>query len=120
MPHATLRNVYRVSAAHVYLSYPFVLSWSLLEAMSCGALVIGSDTAPVREVISHGHTGLLVPFGGAEALAVSLLEVLQQAPARFTAIGQQARSLVVNRYPLEACLRQRLALIDRIAADAAC
>ena len=117
VPHAVLRQVYQVSSAHVYLSYPFVLSWSLLEAMSCGALVIGSDTAPVREVISHGHTGLLVPFGGAEALAASLLEVLQ-APARFTAMGQQARSLVVSRYPLEACLGQRLALIDRIAAVA--
>lgn len=108
VPHATLRNVYRVSAAHVYLSYPFVLSLSLLEAMSCGALVI-----------SHGHTGLLVNFSGAEALATSLLEALQ-APARFTAMRQQARSLVVSRYPLEACLGQRLALIDRIAAGAAC
>jgi len=48
---AVLRDVYRVSAAHVYLSYPFVLSWSLLEAMSCGALVVGSATAPVQELI---------------------------------------------------------------------
>jgi len=96
-----------------------VLSWSLLEAMSCGALVIGSDTAPVREVITHGHTGLLVPFSGSEALAASLLEALQ-APARFTAMRQQARSLVVSRYPLEPCLRQRLDLIDRNAAGAAC
>ena len=61
-PLTYLRDAWRVSAAHVYLTIPFVLSWSMLEAMSTGALVVGSDTGPVQEVIEDGRNGLLVPF----------------------------------------------------------
>ena len=114
VPHGVLRDVYRVSAAHVYLSYPFVLSWSLLEAMGCGALVVGSATAPVQELIQHGHTGLLVPFGDAEALARTLLAALQQ-PARFSPLRQRARQHIQERYALRACLKRQLQLVDAVA-----
>ena len=113
VPHGVLREVYRVSAAHVYLSYPFVLSWSLLEAMSCGALVVGSATAPVQELIEHGQTGLLVPFGDAEALACTLHRVLRQ-PEATTALRQRARRTIQQHYSLPNCLRQQLALIDSV------
>ena len=114
--HTMLREVYRVSAAHVYLSYPFVLSWSLLEAMSCGALVVGSDTAPVEELIQQGETGLLVPFGDAQALCTALLAALTK-PTRFTPVRQGARRRIQERYELKACLQQRLMLIGSISSE---
>jgi glycosyltransferase involved in cell wall biosynthesis len=65
-----------VSACHVYLTYPFVLSWSALEAMAAGCLVVGSDTEPVREVVAHGINGFLTDFFDHEALAARVADVL--------------------------------------------
>jgi len=79
----------QVSSAHVYLTYPFVLSWSFIEALSAGCLVIGSDTAPVREVI-NGENGLLVPFFDVEQLAQRVIEALAQ-PGRFHSLRAAAR-----------------------------
>ena len=67
--HDLLRKLYQISTAHIYLTYPFVLSWSVIEAMSCGASIIGSDTPPVQEIIRSGKNGLLVPFFDTDALA---------------------------------------------------
>jgi glycosyltransferase involved in cell wall biosynthesis len=115
VPHQTLRQVYRVSQAHVYLTYPFVLSWSLLEAMSCGCLVIGSDTAPVQEVIQHGLNGLLVPFQDADLLAQRIVKALNE-PQKMSSFRTQAR-LSSLRYSLANCLQQQVALIDSLAAS---
>jgi glycosyltransferase involved in cell wall biosynthesis len=76
LPRAQYLRVLQTSAVHCYFTYPFVLSWSLLEAMACGALVVGSDTAPVREVIRHGHNGVLGGFFDASNLAELVLEAL--------------------------------------------
>lgn len=89
VPYATYKRVLQVSAAHIYLTYPFVLSWSLLEAMASGCLVIGSDTAPVREVIEDGRNGLLVDFFDTERIAEKALAALAE-PERFLALKQQA------------------------------
>ncbi|NMG03202.1 glycosyltransferase [Azoarcus taiwanensis] len=93
LPRADYRRVLQVSAAHVYLTYPFVLSWSLLEALSTGCRVIGSRTAPVEEVIRDGENGVLVDFFDVEGIAVRVLEALD-ARERCTAFGEDARTSV--------------------------
>jgi glycosyltransferase involved in cell wall biosynthesis len=68
------------SDAHVYLTYPFVASWSLREAMACGCAIVASDTAPVREFVTHNDTGVLTPFHDSKALAAQILNVLNGGP----------------------------------------
>jgi glycosyltransferase involved in cell wall biosynthesis len=105
-----------VCACHVYLTYPFVLSWSLLEAMACGAVVIGSDTPPVAEVISNGVNGLLVDFFSPEALAERVAAVLAD-PAAHRALALEARRTVQQHFDLHGvCLPRQLALVDWLAS----
>jgi len=89
VPHAQYVKALQVSAAHVHLTYPFVLSWSLLEAMACGAPILGSDTAPVREVIRHGENGRLVNFFDVNTIAQTTVDMLE-APEAQTAMRRQA------------------------------
>ena len=102
MPYGELLAVLQLSAVHVYFSYPYALSWSLLEAMACGAVVVGSANGPVDEVIQHGHNGLLVPFAAHDQLAATLLQVLVD-PAAHAPLGVAARATVEQRYTLAAC-----------------
>jgi glycosyltransferase involved in cell wall biosynthesis len=90
----------RRSRVHCYLTYPFVLSWSMLEAMSLGALVVGSSTGPVEEVVEDGANGRLVPFGDPRAVADSVIEALAE-PRRFDPLRRAARQTVVDRYDLK-------------------
>lgn len=104
VPYATFVSLMQVSRAHAYLTYPFVLSWSMMESMGAGALVVASDTAPVREVIRHGENGLLVDFFDVPAWSRTLTEALAH-PERFTALRQAARQMVLERYDLRSvCL----------------
>lgn len=93
VPHASLIGLLQLSSVHVYLSYPFVLGRSLLEAMSVGCAIVGSDTAPVREVLQHGHNGWLVHFFDTTALAHTVAQLLADAPTR-QHLGAQARQWV--------------------------
>lgn len=94
---ADYRRLLQVSAAHVYLTYPFVLSWSMVEAMACGCVVLGSDTAPVREVIRNGQNGLLVDFFDHSALADGLGNVLAHASA-YAGMREHARKTTISNY----------------------
>ena len=89
----------RRSRVHVYLTYPFVLSWSILEAMALGCLVVGSNTPPVRELIEDGTNGLLVPFAEPYVIAERVIEALARQP-RYQPLRQAARQTVIDRYDL--------------------
>lgn len=102
----------QISSVHVYLTYPFVLSWSLIEAMSVGGVVIGSDTPPVREVIENERNGLLVSFFDTTGIADRVIEVLADRD-RYGALRANARHTVLDRYDLEGiCLPSMMALIQ--------
>jgi glycosyltransferase involved in cell wall biosynthesis len=104
----------QISSAHVYLTYPFVLSWSALEAMSAGCLVIGSDTAPVAELIQHERNGCLVDFFDSDALAKRVLWALDR-PGGADRMRANARATIVGSFDFETQIRPKfLALIDRL------
>ncbi|MEO8183850.1 MAG: glycosyltransferase family 4 protein [Deltaproteobacteria bacterium] len=115
IPYPTLIDLFRISACHVYLTYPFVLSWSMFEAMSAGALVLGSRTGPLEEVLEDGKNGLLVDFFDSDALAARMAEALAH-PERFAPLREAARRTVVERYALSECLPKQLALAHAVAS----
>ncbi|MFM8983164.1 MAG: glycosyltransferase, partial [Spartobacteria bacterium] len=90
-----------------------VLSWSMLEAMACGAVVVASNTAPVQDVITDGINGLLVEFFKPDQIAATLDRVLAQ-PKQFEHIKEKARATVVAKYELSACLKHKLAWLSSL------
>lgn len=116
LPYDAYRRVLQVSAAHIYLTYPFVLSWSMLEAMASGCLVIGSDTAPVREVLRHGENGWLVDFFDDSAMAEQIVMVLDD-PAAQAALRRQARAEMLMQYSLRRGLKGYNRLLDITALE---
>jgi len=107
-------RVLQLSAAHIYLTFPFVLSWSMLEAMAAGCLVIGSSTAPVEEVIKNGQNGLLVNFFSPEEIAECVDQVLEH-PTHMAHLRSAARQTILDHYALESCLQQQIQLILMLA-----
>ncbi len=119
VPHAQLQTLMSLSSAHVYLTYPFVLSWSMLEAMACGCLVVGSRTSPVEEVIEHGRNGLLVDFFSPDEIAAAVVRALED-PAAMAPLREAARRTVQEGYDLKrVCLPRHLDLVDAVAAGRA-
>ena len=108
------RTVMQISSVHIYLTYPFVLSWSMLEAMATGCVIVGSNTAPVQEVIVDRENGLLVDFFDLVALIDRVDEVLAN-PSAFTAMREAARRTAMTRYDLRSvCLPRQIALVDSL------
>ena len=93
-------KVLQISSCHLYLTYPFVLSWSMLEAMSAGCLLVASNTPPVKEVIKDQHDGLLVDFFDIDKITDTVAEVLAN-PDRYNEIRKNARQTVIERFDLD-------------------
>lgn len=116
LPPTKLHQLMAISSAHVYLTYPFVLSWSLMEAMANEALVIASDTAPVRDVIRNGDNGVLVDFFRPDLLSASVIKAMEM-PDEFRGMRSRARETIVRDYDRDAtCLPKWLSLIHEVRA----
>jgi len=112
LPYGEYLKALQVSAAHIYLTYPFVLSWSMLESMAAGCLLLGSATTPVQEVLRDGENGLLVDFFDHEALAQRIATVLEH-PADYAHLRARARQTIIERYDLKTvCLPQMLRFLQ--------
>jgi DNA-binding CsgD family transcriptional regulator len=112
VPYDTYLKLLQVSSAHVYLTYPFVLSWSMLEAMAAGCVVVGSSTPPVKEVIQDGENGLLVDFFDTEAIAEKIEAALAE-PERREELRARVRQTVVAKFDwASVCLPRQLQLIE--------
>jgi glycosyltransferase involved in cell wall biosynthesis len=111
VPYDTLLKVYQVSSVHVYLTYPFVLSWSLLEAMAAGCAVLASRTPPVEEVITDRDNGYLVDFFKPGEIAERVDELLSR-PQDTVPVREKARKTIVERYDLKTiCMPKQLKLV---------
>jgi glycosyltransferase involved in cell wall biosynthesis len=111
-----LADLLRITDLHLYLTAPFVLSWSLLDAMASGAVVLGSDVAPVREVIEPGVNGLVEPLFDLDRLAETALQVLDN-PAEYAPLGRAARRTIEERYSIEVSIPALQDYFERVASS---
>jgi len=116
IPYANYLSLLRISAAHVYLTYPFVLSWSFMEAMAAECLLVASKTAPVEEFLRHGDNGLLTDFFDPDRIADDVAAALDH-PDR-DRMRRHARETILGHYDLATCLPRQLALINETAGRA--
>jgi glycosyltransferase involved in cell wall biosynthesis len=114
VPTDTLAKVFSLSDLHIYLTVPFVLSWSLLDAMACGCTVLASDTEPLHEVIQHEKNGLLVEFFDADKLAATALEVLKDPQAHRQQLGAAAVNTIRERYSMETVMPQMVKMYEEV------
>ncbi len=115
LPYGLYLKVIQASDVHIYLTRPFVLSWSMIESMSTGCLVLGSDTQPVREVITDGDNGLLVDFFSPKQIATGVDEVFNH-PTRMAEIRKKARETAIERYAMPTLLKRHIQLIEDVAS----
>jgi glycosyltransferase involved in cell wall biosynthesis len=114
VPPETLAGVLRRSDLHLYLSVPFVASWSLFNALSSGTVVLGADVEPVRELIEPGVNGLLAPLFDVDAIAEQALRVLDD-PAEFAPLGLAGRRTIEARYGIDAAVPPLKDFFERTA-----
>jgi len=114
VPYQYFIPLLQLSSVHVYLTYPFVLSWSLLEAMSAGCAIVASDTQPLHEAIKHNETGVLVNFFSPKEIAQSICKLLDSSLER-DRLGANARDFAIEHYDLQkVCLPRQLEWVEQL------
>ena len=114
LPYKYFIPLLQLSSVHVYLTYPFVLSWSLLEAMSAGCAIVASDTQPLHEAIQHNQTGRLVNFFDTYSLTHEICTLLDN-PAERDRLGANARQFAQETYDLHnVCLPKQLTWVESL------
>lgn len=111
LPYPEYIKLLQVSRCHVYLTYPFVLSWSLLDAMSVGCCVVASDTAPVKEVIQDGFNGILTDFYNIDSMVLKINSVLNE-PEKFSNLRISARETIKEKYKLQKLLKEQIDFLN--------
>ncbi|HTW93567.1 MAG TPA: glycosyltransferase [Tepidisphaeraceae bacterium] len=111
LPPVELGKLLAATDLHIYLTAPFILSWSMMDALSCGAVVLGSSTAPVKEMIRDGENGLLADFFNPEEFARKALQVLAD-PAEFRPLGKVAEEMIAARFSIEKVIPQMLSIYE--------
>ncbi|HEX7648931.1 MAG TPA: glycosyltransferase, partial [Noviherbaspirillum sp.] len=115
VPYSSFVRILQVSSVHVYLTYPFVLSWSMLEAMSAGCVIVGSRTQPVEEVIKDGENGVLVDIFKPAEISAKVIDVLARRQD-YLGLRANARKSIVEQYDLRSiCLPAQLRLMNMAA-----
>ena len=115
VPTSTLVDILSLSDLHIYLTVPFVLSWSVLNALACGCTVLASNTAPVREVITDGLNGLLADFFEVDELSEKAVAVLKDPPA-YRPLGEDGMAMIQDRYALSVTLPKLIRWFERSVA----
>jgi glycosyltransferase involved in cell wall biosynthesis len=115
VPEETLADILSISDLHIYLTEPFIASWSMVDAMSCGAVVLASDQKCTREYIKHGENGLLCNFFDYEGIARQAIEVLTD-PAAFRPISEAAQQTVAEKYSVNVAMPRLKEFFERVAS----
>lgn len=114
LPYMEYKKLLQISSVHVYLTYPFILSWSLLEAMSSGCCVVTSDTAPVREVIKNNYNGVLVDFYDIDKF-VNTIDSLLNDSITSQKLKQKARNTILSSYNLKSLLPKHIMILKNLS-----
>jgi len=105
--------VLSLSDLHLYFTVPFVLSWSLMDALACGCTVLASDTEPVREMVEDGRNGRLCHFFDVEGFATRAVEVLRD-PGAFQHLGRAAAARIRQDYAIDVTLPRLARLFESV------
>ncbi|HZZ42219.1 MAG TPA: glycosyltransferase [Tepidisphaeraceae bacterium] len=115
LPQPELARLLATTDLHIYLTVPFVLSWSMMDAMSCGAVVLGSATPPVKEMIREGQNGLLADFFDIENFARKAIDILKD-PQAYRPLGNAAEEMIEQRYSLDRVVPEMVKLYESARA----